>query len=73
LDDLGSIPGRGKKLSVLHSVQTGSAAHSGSYPRGRVGFSPGGNRPGREADHLRSSNAEVENGGAVSPLPRSSS
>jgi hypothetical protein len=28
----GSIPGRGKRPSFLHSVQTGSGAHTVSYP-----------------------------------------
>jgi hypothetical protein len=32
LDDPGSIPGRGKGFSLLHSVQTGFGAHLASYP-----------------------------------------
>jgi hypothetical protein len=40
LDDRGSIPGRDKKLFVLHSAQTGSGAHPVSYIVGtRVCFS----------------------------------
>jgi hypothetical protein len=29
LDGRGSIPGKGKRFSLLHSVQTGSGAHPG--------------------------------------------
>jgi hypothetical protein len=33
-------------------------------------LSPGEKRQGREADHSSPSSAEVENGGAIPPLPR---
>jgi hypothetical protein len=36
-------------------------------------LSPGVKRPGREADHSPPSSAEVKNGGAIHPLPRTSS
>jgi hypothetical protein len=42
LDSRGSIPGRGKRFSLLHSVQTGSGAHPASYPMGTAGDFPGG-------------------------------
>jgi hypothetical protein len=32
LDDQGLIPGRGRKLSLCHSVQTGCGVHPASYP-----------------------------------------
>jgi hypothetical protein len=38
--------------SVLHTVQTGSEAHTASYPMGNRIFSPGAKRQGREADRL---------------------
>jgi hypothetical protein len=41
LDGRGSIPGRGKKFSLPHSVQTGSRAHPASYPMG-IRSVPGG-------------------------------
>jgi hypothetical protein len=34
LDDLGSIPGKGRDHSVRHRVRTGSEAHPVSYPIG---------------------------------------
>jgi hypothetical protein len=34
MDGQGSIPGRSRDFSLLHSVQTGSGAHPASYPRG---------------------------------------
>jgi hypothetical protein len=36
-------------------------------------FSPGLKRQGREADHSPPSSAEVKNGGAIPPLPHTSS
>jgi len=30
-DDLGSIPGRDRNLSLCHHIQTGSGTHQGSY------------------------------------------
>jgi hypothetical protein len=47
-------------FSLHHRVQTGSEAHPASYPLGiRVSF-PGVKRPGREADNLPPSSAEVK-------------
>jgi hypothetical protein len=42
-----------------HRVQTGSGAHPASYPM--VTRALGVKRPGREADHSPSSNAEIRN------------
>jgi hypothetical protein len=36
-DGRASIPGRGRNVSVLHNVQTGSGAHPASY---LFGFTP---------------------------------
>jgi hypothetical protein len=44
----------------LHVVQTGSGAHPASYTMGTEDSSPGANRPGREADHSRTTSAEVK-------------
>jgi hypothetical protein len=68
LDDLGSIAGRGKSLSLLHSVQTNSGAHPASYPMGTGGVLLGDKVAGCEADHSPPTNAEVQNGGAIPPL-----
>jgi hypothetical protein len=59
LDGWGSIPGTGKRYSILHSVQTGSVAHPASYPMGI-----GGGLISKEcqADHSPKSTAEVKNG-----------
>jgi hypothetical protein len=42
----GSIPGRGKKFSPLHSVQNGSGVHPASYPKGTGSTFPGGKAAG---------------------------
>jgi hypothetical protein len=68
----GSIPGKDKIFSLLHSVHTCSGVHPACYSMG-IGVSfPGVKRPGREADHSPSS-AEVKNVGAMPPLPHASS
>jgi hypothetical protein len=41
LDGRGSIPGRGKRFSPLHSVQTGSGPHPTSSTMGTRGSFPG--------------------------------
>jgi hypothetical protein len=46
-----------ENVSVLHSVQTGSGAHTVSYAVGTGGSCPGGKKAEREAD--------IKNGGAV--------
>jgi hypothetical protein len=42
MDGCGSIPGRDKGFSLLHSVQTGYEVHSASYPMGTDGYFSGG-------------------------------
>jgi hypothetical protein len=41
LDDRGSIPGTGKRISPLACVQTSSEANAASYPMGTEGSFPG--------------------------------
>jgi hypothetical protein len=47
-----------KGFFLLHSVQPGSVTRLASYPMGIGGFSPGVERPGREADNSPLSSAE---------------
>jgi hypothetical protein len=51
--DRGSIPGRGKRLSLLHTMQTGSGAYRASYTVGTRGF------PAGEAHHSLPCNSEA--------------
>jgi hypothetical protein len=63
LDDRGSgvrFPAGAGNISLHHRVQKGSDAHPASYPVGNKGSFPGVKRPGREADHLPPSSAEVK-------------
>jgi hypothetical protein len=73
LDSRGSIPGRGKRFFLLHSVQTGSGAHPSSYPMSTGGPFPGVKHQGCEADRSPPTSAKVSNGGAITPLPHISS
>jgi hypothetical protein len=50
----------GSKFSLLHIVQTGSGAHSASYPMGIGGSFSGIKRHWREADHSPPASAEVK-------------
>jgi hypothetical protein len=43
-----------RDFSLLHSVQTGSAAHLSSYPMGTVGFFPGAKAAGAWSESLTS-------------------
>jgi hypothetical protein len=52
---------QGRYFSLCHRVQTGSGAHSASYPMGTAALSPGIKRPGREAEYSPPSSAEVKN------------
>jgi hypothetical protein len=61
LDGRGSIPQRGNKFSLLHSVQTGTEAHPVPFPEVKLSR--------REAYSSPPSSAEFKNGGAVTPLP----
>jgi hypothetical protein len=72
LDGRGSNPGRGKFFSSSQ-VQTGSGAHTASYPMGTGGNFPGGKvAEACEAHNPPLSSAEVKNGGAIPPLPNMS-
>jgi hypothetical protein len=67
-----SIPGRGKRLFVFHSVQTGSETHQASYPMGTGGDFSGGKAAGAWSWPLPSG-AEVKNGGDITSLPHMTS
>jgi hypothetical protein len=70
----GSVPGRGKRFSVFIIVQTGSVAHPSNPIQCIQGaLAPGIKGPMREFDYSPPSSAEVNNGGAISPLPHTSS
>jgi hypothetical protein len=61
LNGRGSIPGRGKRFYfLLYSVQTAMCTGP---------FFPVVKLPGREADLLAVSSAEVKNAGSIPPLP----
>jgi hypothetical protein len=47
-------------FSLRHFIQTGSGAHTASYPMGTRGSFPEGKAAGREADHSPPSSAEVK-------------
>jgi hypothetical protein len=55
-----SSPGRVKKFSLLHIVQTGSGIHPTSYKMGTGGSFPGVKLQGREADHSPPTSVEVK-------------
>jgi hypothetical protein len=69
LDGRGSISGKGKTFSVLHSFQTGSGRTQPPIQWVPWALSPGVKRPEREADHSAPSITEVKNGVTISPLP----
>jgi hypothetical protein len=74
LEGLGSIVGGGEIFfSVLHSIQTVSGAHPGSYPMGIGGSFRKAKRPRRDVYNSPSSCAEAKNNGAIPPLPHTSS
>jgi hypothetical protein len=54
------VPTGAGNFSLHHCVQNGSGAHPASYPMGTGVSFHGVKRPGREADHLPPSNAEVK-------------
>jgi hypothetical protein len=66
------FPAGARDFSLL-SVQTHSRVHPASYPVGNRGSFPGGKVAGHEADHSPPSSAKVKNGGAIPPLPHTSS
>jgi hypothetical protein len=60
-------------FSLLHVVQTGSGVYPVSYPMGTGGSFPGVKPPKSKPENSPPSNAEVKNGGAIPPLPHTSS
>jgi hypothetical protein len=56
-----SIPSKGKRFSLYHSVKTGPGAFPASYPVIIWVISPRVKRPEREADRSQLSSAEVKN------------
>jgi hypothetical protein len=73
LDGQGSIPSKGKIVSLLHNIQAGSGAQPASYPMGTGGDFLGTKLLGLQADPFLPSSAEIKNGGAIPPLTRMSS
>jgi hypothetical protein len=73
LDGRGSIPSRSKifLFSIVFRLALGPTQPPAQWERGD--FSPDVKRPGREADHLPPSTAEVKNGEAITPLSHLSS
>jgi hypothetical protein len=66
-------PAGARDLSPLHSIETGSEAPPSLVSSGySVFFFPHVKLPEREADHSPPSNAEVKNGGAITPHMSSS-
>jgi hypothetical protein len=68
LDSRGSFTGRDKCFSLVHSVQNVFEAHQASYQMyiGRS-FQKGFNQP--ETDQSTPSSSQIENSGAIPPLP----
>jgi hypothetical protein len=52
-------------FSLLHNIETDSAAHATSCPMGKGIVSPEAKRQGREADHLLPSSEEVKKDGVI--------
>jgi hypothetical protein len=72
LDDRGlrvQVPAGAGNFSFLHRFQTGSGAHSASYPMGTGSPSAGVKRPGREANHSPPPSAEVKNAWSYTSTP----
>jgi hypothetical protein len=61
-----------QKFSLLHNFQTGSEAHPSSYTIPGT-LSPGVKGQEREADNSPPSSTKVKKGGAIPPLPHTSS
>jgi hypothetical protein len=59
MDGRGSSPGRSRYLSLRHHIQTGSRAHTASYPMDTGASSPGIKWPGLEADNSPPSTADA--------------
>jgi hypothetical protein len=63
-----SVLDKGKRFSLLHTIQNVSGSYSASYPIGSGGLSPGVKRPGCEADHSLLSTAKARNSGSIPPF-----
>jgi hypothetical protein len=73
-DGRGSIPGRGKIFfSTLQRLDRLWAPTQPPVQWTLEALSPGVRRLGREADQSHSSNVKADNGGAIPPLPHTSS
>jgi hypothetical protein len=68
-----SIPGRGKFLPFVTASRHALGPIQPSNQWEPAALIPGIKRQGREADHSPPSNAKVKNGGAVPPVPNTSS
>jgi hypothetical protein len=60
IEDLGSVPSRGKGLFFLHNIHTSSGAHPTSAPMGTGVVSPGVDQQGYEADRSPPSSTKVK-------------
>jgi hypothetical protein len=72
LDSRSSIPGRSKTFSALRRPDKNLGLTSPLIQWVPRGSFPGVRRPGLEADHSSPNIAEVNNGGAMLPLPHTS-
>jgi hypothetical protein len=66
------FPARGRDF-LLNDAQTGSVAHPAFFAMGTGGRFPGIMRQEREANYSPPSRGKVKNGGAIFPLPHTSS
>jgi hypothetical protein len=74
LDGRGSIPDGGKRFVFFSTAFTPALVPTQPPIKLIPGTpSPAIKRPGHDADHSPASNAEVKNGGAIPPLPHTSS
>jgi hypothetical protein len=64
---------QGREIFLYSSIQADSGVQPASYPMGTSGPSLGIKRPGRETEHSPPTSAEVKNGGAIPPVPHTSS
>jgi hypothetical protein len=60
---------QGQEMFLIPNIQTSSGAHPASYTTDILGVK----RQGHETDHSPLSSAKVKNGGAILPLPHTSS
>jgi len=70
VEDIDSIPDRGRNFSLRHRVQSGFGVHPASYLMSTKGSSLGVEQPGRQADHSLPSSAEVKNACSYTSSPQ---